>query len=55
MHINGKPILVLQSTEDKHLLCVRVDINLLGTDYMKTFRFILAFDFEKETYSDTRV
>ena len=45
VHINGKPILVLQSPEDKHFK----DINLLGTDYMKTFRCILAVDFEKET------
>ena len=45
VHINGKPILVLQSPEDKHFK----DINLLGTDYMKTYLCMLAVDFEKET------
>ena len=45
VHINGRPISVLQSPEDKHFK----DINILGTDYMKTFKCVLNVDFDAET------
>jgi hypothetical protein len=44
VHINGMPILVLQSPEDKHFK----DINILGTDFMKTFGCVLTVDFDQE-------
>lgn len=45
VNINGLPILVLQSPEDKHFK----DINILGTDFMKTFGCVLNVDFGAET------
>ena len=45
VHINGKPILALQSPENMHFK----DINILGTDFMKTFKCVLTVDFDKET------
>lgn len=45
VRINGNPVLVLQSPEDRHFK----DINILGTDYMKTFKCILNVDFDAET------
>ncbi len=45
VHINGHPVLVLQSPEDRHFK----DINILGTDYMKTFKCVLNVDFGADT------
>ena len=45
VRINGRAILVLQSPENGHFK----DINLLGTDFMKTYKCILTVDFERET------
>ena len=45
IHINGRPVLALQSPEDKHFK----DINVLGTNFMKTFGCVLTADFDKET------
>ena len=47
LDINGMPLLVLQSPEDKHFK----DINILGTDFMKTFGCVLTVDFDKEKAS----
>ena len=45
VHINGHPVLVLQSPVFRHFK----DINILGTDYMKTFKCVLNVDFGAET------
>lgn len=44
VHINGKPLSVLQSPKESHF----EDINIIGTDYMKTFNCILNIDFAKD-------
>lgn len=41
VHINGHAVLVHQSPKDKHFN----DINVLGTDFMKTYNCILNVDF----------
>ena len=47
VHVNKRPVLVLQSPENGHFK----DINILGTDFMKTFKCVLNVDFDKETAS----
>lgn len=44
MHINGKQLSVLQSPEKSHF----EDMNILGTNYMKTFNCVLSVDFAKD-------
>lgn len=44
VHINGKPLLVIQSPEKSHY----EDMNILGTSYMKTFNCILNVNFASE-------
>ncbi len=45
VHINGHPVLVLQSPEDRHFK----DVNILGTNFMKTFKCVLNVDFGTDT------
>ena len=47
LHINGNPLSVLQSPERSHF----EDVNILGTDYMKTFNCLLNVDFSNDTVS----
>lgn len=49
VHVNGMPVLVLLSPENRHFK----DINILGTDFMKTFKCVLKVDFGEETVTLT--
>ena len=44
LHINGRPLTVLQSPERSHF----EDVNIVGTNYMKTFNCVLNIDFAKD-------
>ena len=44
LHINGKPLSVLQSPERSHF----EEVNIIGTSYMKTFNCILNIDFARD-------
>jgi hypothetical protein len=44
VRINNKPITALISPEDKHFK----DMNILGTDFMKTFKCVLNINFDTE-------
>ena len=45
VHINGHPVLVFQSPENPNFR----DMNILGTNFMKTFKCILNVNFGAET------
>jgi hypothetical protein len=45
LHINNKPITVFQSPENSHF----EDVNVLGSDYLKTFNAILHIDYGNDS------
>lgn len=49
LHINNKPLTVLQSPEKSHF----EDVNILGTTFMKTFNSVLNVDFGEEAVTLT--
>lgn len=42
LHINGKPLTVLQSPKNSHF----EDVNVLGTTFLKTFNSVVNIDFK---------
>lgn len=49
LHINGKPLTVLQSPKNSHF----EDVNVLGTTFLKTFNSVVNINFEIEDVTIT--